>query len=107
MPDRREGERLAREVVERCRGRGWIFTDIGLNEQGEEYFSFTHRSFLEYFAAQHLVRTTLSSTELARELLPYILSARGEILASGLPKPRRPDNGGGGFGWSVGVAKNI
>jgi hypothetical protein len=81
IPDRREAERLAREVVERCRGRGWIFTDVGLNEQGEECFSFTHRSFLEYFAAQHLVRTSSSSAELAGLLLPYILSARGEILA--------------------------
>jgi hypothetical protein len=81
VPDRREAERLAREVVERCRGRGWIFTDIGLNEQGEEHFSFTHRSFLEYFAAQHLVRTNLSPADLAEKLLPYILSAPSEILA--------------------------
>jgi hypothetical protein len=81
VPDRREAERLAREVVERCRGRGWIFTDVGLNEQGEECFSFTHRSFLEYFAAQHLVRASSSPAELARELLPNILSARSEVMA--------------------------
>jgi hypothetical protein len=81
VPNKREAERLARAVIERCRGRGWIFTDVGLNEEGDVIFSFVHRSFLEYFAAQHLVRETSSPVQLAHDLMPHIFSGHGEILA--------------------------
>ncbi|MFD4670141.1 NACHT domain-containing protein [Lentzea sp. NPDC058450] len=42
----------AEEFLAFCTGRAWILTDVGANE-----FGFTHRTFLEYFASEHLVRT--------------------------------------------------
>ncbi|HEY1175488.1 MAG TPA: NACHT domain-containing protein [Phytomonospora sp.] len=81
VADRREAERLAGEVIELCRGRGWLFTDIGLNDDAEEIFAFTHRSLMEYFAARHHVRHAASVDRLARELVPHIVSQKNPVLA--------------------------
>ncbi|MEV0643994.1 NACHT domain-containing protein [Phytomonospora sp. NPDC050363] len=81
VADRREAERLAGEVIELCRGRGWLFTDIGPNDEGEEIFAFTHRSLMEYFAARHHVRHSASVSRLARELVPHIVSQKNPVLA--------------------------
>jgi len=81
VADRREAERLAGEVIELCRGRGWLFTDVGLDDDGEEIFAFTHRSLMEYFAARHHVRHASSVDRLARELVPHIVSQKNPVLA--------------------------
>lgn len=49
-----EAEHVARGFVEFCRGRAWVFTDIGSN-QTEPLYQFTHGTFLEFFTAQYLV----------------------------------------------------
>ncbi|MFE0356351.1 NACHT domain-containing protein [Streptomyces nigra] len=72
---------MARELIATCRGRAWMFTDLGLTEDGEEIFGFTHQSFLEYFAAWYLHRTSRSASELAAYLVPQIANGRWEILA--------------------------
>lgn len=80
VPDQRSALKLAAEITNRCRGRAWIFTDIGIGEDGQDLFSFTHRSFLEYFYALYLWRTTSSPEDLAACLVEFILSGRGEVL---------------------------
>lgn len=80
VADRREASRLARDMVDLCRNRGWIFTDRGPDESGEDVFAFTHTSLQEYFAAQHLVRTYDSVSALSEKLLNYMLAGRGEVL---------------------------
>ncbi|WP_405890034.1 NACHT domain-containing protein [Streptomyces sp. NBC_00133] len=72
---------MARELIATCRGRAWMFTDLGLTEDGEEIFGFTHQSFLEYFAAWYLHRNTRSAGELSAALLPQISNGKWEILA--------------------------
>jgi len=44
----------AREFVDFCRGRMWVFSDAGTTASGERLYAFTHRTFLEYFAAAQL-----------------------------------------------------
>lgn len=81
VADRHAAERLAGAVVELCRGRGWLFTDVGRGEDGEDVFAFTHRSLMEYFAARHHVRHASSVDRLARELVPHIVSQKYPVMA--------------------------
>lgn len=50
-----EAEEEATRFVDSCAGRPWVLTDIG-GGATEPRYGFTHRTFLEYFAAEYLVR---------------------------------------------------
>jgi len=66
----------AGEFVAFCRGRMWVFTQAGTTATEERLYAFTHRTFLEYFAAAHLAFSSDSPEQLAVALIPYI--ARGD-----------------------------
>jgi len=51
-----EAEYAAREFVDFCRGRAWVFTDVGTTECGDHLYQFTHGTFLEFFSAEYIVR---------------------------------------------------
>jgi NACHT domain len=67
-----EAKASARELIEFCSGRMWVFTDAGTTADGEKLYGFTHRTFLEYFAAWHLAARYDSPEELARFLRPLL-----------------------------------
>ncbi len=71
----------ARDFVEFCRGRMWVFSDAGTTADGEKLYGFTHRTFLEYFAARHLAVTSESPEELARTLAPRITAREWSTVA--------------------------
>ena len=71
-----DAEAAAEEFVDFCRGRAWVFTDVGSTATGEQLYAFTHRTFLEYFAAYYLAGINVSPETLARALAPKV--ARGE-----------------------------
>lgn len=73
----------AREFVEFCRGRMWVFTDAGTTATGEKLFAFTHRTFLEYFAAAELAYRSDTPEQLAK-LLAVNISFRGLSLVGEL-----------------------
>jgi predicted NACHT family NTPase len=79
--DRDEAERAAREFIEFCRGRAWVFTDTGTTKTGEKLYQFTHRTFLEYFTASHLVRIYPTPDRLGKMLLPKIALREWDIVA--------------------------
>jgi len=79
--NRNEAEYAAREFIEFCRGRAWVFTDTGTTREGERLYQFTHRTFLEYFAAAHLVRTHSTPDTLADILLPHLQKREWDIVA--------------------------
>lgn len=64
-----EARAAAREFVEFCRGRLWVFSDAGTTADGEKLYGFTHRTFLEYFAAWHLAATSDTPEDLALTLV--------------------------------------
>jgi hypothetical protein len=66
----------AHEFIEFCCGRMWVFSDAGTTATGEKLFSFTHRTFLEFFAAAHLAYHSDTPEQLARTLAPH--AARNE-----------------------------
>ena len=79
--DRDEAEQAARDIIEFCRGRAWVFTDTGTTKTGEKLYQFTHRTFLEYFTAAHLVRTHVTPQELVKLLLPKIAAKEWDVVA--------------------------
>ncbi|MEQ8385550.1 MAG: NACHT domain-containing protein [Coleofasciculus sp. A1-SPW-01] len=79
--DRDQAERAAREFIQFCRGRAWVFTGIGTTADGEELYQFTHRTFLEYFTALYLFRTQETAKELADFLLPKIANKEWDVVA--------------------------
>jgi NACHT domain len=66
----------AGEFVEFCQSRMWVFTDAGSTATGERLYAFTHRTFMEYFAAAQIAFSNDRPEELASALIPYI--ARGD-----------------------------
>lgn len=76
-----EAEAAAGSFVEYCRGRAWVLTEVGTTSDGEPLFSFTHRTFLEFFAANQLVRTNHGPRQLLDTLLPHIYREEWDVVA--------------------------
>ena len=70
----------AEEFVDFCRGRMWVFADSGTNVRGEVLYSFTHRTFLEYFAAAHLALESDTPEQLARTLAAHAARNEWEVV---------------------------
>jgi hypothetical protein len=71
-----EAESAAADFIEFCRGRAWVLSEAGTTPEGDALFKFTHRTFMEFFAASQLTRLAPEPKKLARLLLPRV--ARGE-----------------------------
>lgn len=76
-----EAARESREFIAFCRGRAWVFTDTGTTASGEHLYQFTHRTFLEYFSALHLVRTYPMPERLLPVLTPHIARREWDVVA--------------------------
>ena len=62
----------AHEFVEFCRGRAWVFTETGKTADDERLYAFTHRTFLEYFAAEYLAYDSDTPEDLANALAQHV-----------------------------------
>jgi len=62
----------AREFISFSRGRMWVFSDAGTTASGERLYAFTHRTFLEYFAAAQLAYHSDTPEQLATTIVPRI-----------------------------------
>ena len=76
-----EAENAAQEFIEFCRGRAWVFTDIDTTKEGERLYQFTHRTFIEYFTAMHIVRTHPTPKDLSDLLLPKISKGEWDVVS--------------------------
>jgi hypothetical protein len=76
-----EARAAAREFVEFCRGRAWVFSDQqSTSSAGEDLFAFTHRTFLEYFTAMYIVSANNDIDELLGLLLPRIKAEEWDVV---------------------------
>ncbi|WP_346959105.1 NACHT domain-containing protein [uncultured Arthrobacter sp.] len=66
LPD--EARESAKEFLNFCADRAWLLGSEGTNERNERLYSFTHRTFLEFFAAEAMAREAPSPEELARRI---------------------------------------
>lgn len=71
-----DAENAATEFIDFCKGRAWVLTDVGA-----ELYGFTHRTFLEYFAASQLVRVHHSPRALLDALWEHIGAAQWDVVA--------------------------
>jgi NACHT domain len=75
-----EAQVAAREFVNFCRGRMWVFSDAGTTASGGKLYGFTHRTFLEYFAAWHLAVSTESPEDLGDALASRVASGGWRVV---------------------------
>ncbi|MFV2021589.1 NACHT domain-containing protein [Micromonospora sp. LOL_023] len=75
-----EAENAAVQFIEFCTGRAWVLTDIGSNIH-QELYGFTHRTFLEFFAANQLVRLNTSAERLLGVLQERIANQEWDMVA--------------------------
>lgn len=71
---------FARSLLDHCRGRAWVLTDVGTTPAGEAIYQFTHRTFLEYFAALHIFRRQRTPEAMAKALGRYIDAAEWGLV---------------------------
>ena len=76
-----EAREAASEFVSFCRGRMWVFSDTGTTAAGEALYSFTHRTFLEYFSAAHLAYGCDTPERLARSLAPHVARHEWDVVS--------------------------
>lgn len=67
------------EFIRIFKGRMWVLSDVGVAES-ESLYAFTHRTFLEYFAAEHLAYSHDSPENLAEALMPRIADNEWDML---------------------------
>ena len=76
-----EAKSAAKQFIEFCKGRAWVFTDTGTTKDGERLYQFTHRTFLEYFTAYHLFRVHSTPRDLGKILIPRIIKREWDSVA--------------------------
>ncbi len=74
-PNINEAETAAREFVDFCKGRAWVFTDVG-----DDTYRFTHQTFLEYFTAKFLARKHNDAKEVVGIIKKKIINAEWEVV---------------------------
>ncbi|MDV8071140.1 NACHT domain-containing protein [Rhodococcus sp. IEGM 1366] len=79
--DQADAELAAKELVQYCQGRTWVLTEVGLSSNHEALFQFSHRTFLEYFAAVHIARTAVTLDDLCSKIIPGISSGDLDVVA--------------------------
>jgi hypothetical protein len=76
-----QAREAAAEFVEFCRGRLWVLSDAGTTAAGDVLYCFTHRTFLEYFAAAHLAYRCDTPERLAGALAPHAARQEWEVVS--------------------------
>jgi len=85
----------AREFVEFCRGRMWVFSDTGTTASGERLYAFTHRTFLEYFAAAQLAYDSDTPEQLGQAIKTRVTQNEWWVVAElAMQIKDRTSNGG-------------
>ena len=91
-----EAKRFARETMKVWRGRRWILAFAG-DADGEDYVRFSHRTFLEFFAAEQLVYESSTGGDCWHRLKPLVTSQAAApfcLLSSALLSHRTKGAGG-------------
>jgi hypothetical protein len=78
--DMDEARAAAASFINFCRGRPWILVEVGHDKNERPLFAFTHRTFLEFFAAEHIVRTSRTPVDLVTALRPLLTEHESDVL---------------------------
>lgn len=91
-----DAENASKDFVNFCAGRAWLLGSFGSNKRGQRIFSFTHRTFLEYFAAEALTRRAENEIEVLKEIKAAFEKDRTSVVPELMVQAYdfRKDNGG-------------
>ncbi|BCB83701.1 NACHT domain-containing protein [Phytohabitans suffuscus] len=70
----------AQDLLDLLAGRVWVLVEVGATEV-EPIYGFVHRTFMEYFAAEHLVENHRSPADLWAALEPHLDDDSWEVVA--------------------------
>lgn len=70
----------ARNFLDFCANRAWILTAAGFSGKGQRLFTFTHRTFLEFYAAEAIVRRTSDEDELVERITTAYLTNPDSVV---------------------------
>ena len=66
--DEPEANSRAQHFLDFCSDRAWLLTYQGTDDRDQRLFGFTHRTFMEYFAAEAIVRRARSIEDIVEEI---------------------------------------
>ncbi|MEJ2857735.1 MULTISPECIES: NACHT domain-containing protein [unclassified Saccharothrix] len=78
--DEFQASNYAENFLDHCAGRAWLLTATGTSDRGERVFAFSHRTFMEYFAACYLARHAEHAQALAEALRPVVEAGASEVI---------------------------
>lgn len=80
VADAEDARAQAAGFLEFCAGRAWLLTKTGTGGKNSRQFNFTHRTFMEYFAARYIARNATSPQSLATSIRPFIAGGASEVV---------------------------
>lgn len=75
-----EARHASESFLDFCAGRAWVLTDTG-SGTFEPWYGFTHKTFLEYFAANHLVKQEQSVAGVWSSIRPMLGDSRWDVVS--------------------------
>lgn len=79
VEDDAEANSIAQQFVSFFSGRAWVFTDMG-SDRTQRLYQFTHRTFLEFFTAEELVRLHPTPESLCANLIDRIRTRSWDVV---------------------------
>ncbi|MFC8792255.1 NACHT domain-containing protein [Streptomyces cinereoruber] len=76
-----EASERAKAFLDFCADRAWLLTSQGTTDRGERLFGFTHRTFMEYFSAEEIVRRAHSLENLVDDVVRAYDRDSSSVLA--------------------------
>ena len=78
--DEDDAEAAARDFLAYCAGRAWVLAEVGSTDL-EPIYGFAHRTFMEFFAAEHLVRHHPTAEGVWRTIEPQLAGGQWDVVA--------------------------
>ncbi|MEV7071647.1 NACHT domain-containing protein [Streptomyces sp. NPDC093990] len=79
--DEVDADNRAQDFLNFCADRAWLLTYQGTDDRDQRLFGFTHRTFMEYFAAEAIVRRARSIDEIVIEIARAYEADSSSVLA--------------------------
>ncbi|AFM18937.1 putative NTPase (NACHT family) [Mycolicibacterium chubuense NBB4] len=73
-------EEAAADFLEFCAGRAWLLGVTGSNDRGERLFSFTHKTFSEYFAAESFAINARDDADICTRIINTFTNDSSSVL---------------------------
>ncbi len=77
--DEDDARALANEFLAFCAGRAWVLAEVGSTDT-EPIYAFAHRTFLEYFTAEHIARHHPTPEQTWSVLQPHLGDSRWSVV---------------------------